>query len=100
MANTIWKYLLDVDDTNDIEMPIGAELLKVDMQHGSVCIWVKVDDSLEKEKRTFKIYGTGHLIDVNRKTHSITTIICEGDTIVIDNGDIDLTRVHNANEGF
>lgn len=62
MANTVWKYTLDLLRSNTIEIPKDGKVLTVGEQQGTLCIWVKVDDSLEKEQRIFKIFGTGHLI--------------------------------------
>ncbi|WP_396187756.1 hypothetical protein [Flavobacterium sp.] len=62
MAKTVWKFELDSKDVNEFEIPKGGKVLSLQLQHGSPCIWVLVDDELEKEKRRFGIVGTGHFI--------------------------------------
>ena len=63
---TIWKYELETIDQNKIEMPIKAEILTVQIQHGTPCLWVLVDPDLDpnndKETRYFEVHGTGHII--------------------------------------
>jgi len=59
MKRTIWKYELKVGD-NIFEMPRRAEVLTVQTQGKSVCLWALVDADAPKTKRRFQIYGTGH----------------------------------------
>jgi len=45
-------------------MPKGAEVLCVQMQDGIPCMWAMVDTStMERERRLFRILGTGHPAD-------------------------------------
>ena len=55
---TIWKYPLDI--RTEIMIPTGAKILCVHVQNDRPCLWAQVDPKAVKEKRTFKIYGTGH----------------------------------------
>jgi len=55
---TIWKWTLNPETT--IDMPCGAELLAVQVQHGEPCLWALVSPSSAKCRRTFRVYGTGH----------------------------------------
>lgn len=66
---TIWKYELETLDLFDVDMPIGAKPLTVQMQNEKPCLWALVDSGKNKEKRTFSIYGTGHI--VNSAQHKI-----------------------------
>ena len=59
---TIWKYELETTDGQSIDMPIGAEILTVQMQNGSLCLWAKVDSDAPKERRKILIRGTGNSI--------------------------------------
>ena len=44
-----------------IEMPVGAEIIHLDVQNGIPRIWVVVDPNEEKfEEREFALLGTGH----------------------------------------
>lgn len=57
----IYKYTLDIDDEQNISMPYHAEILTVQNQHGSLCLWAIVDDEEQGiEERRFAIYGTGN----------------------------------------
>jgi hypothetical protein len=65
---TIWKYELKVMDYQETVMPIGAEILTVQIQKGIPCLWAVVDSSNKKEQRVFVLYGTGHtMIDTKLK---------------------------------
>lgn len=61
--HTIYKYRLDdfqgLPFSLDIEMPIGAKILCVQIQNNVPCIWVLADSTLQLEKRTFACFGTG-----------------------------------------
>lgn len=43
-------------------MPIGAEILHLNMQNGDPHLWVLVNPDAKLEERHFEIYGTGHPI--------------------------------------
>ena len=62
MAKEIWKFPVKVKDVQGVEMPEGAEILTVQLQHGQGCIWAVVDPGAEKVWRYFTTYGTGHPI--------------------------------------
>lgn len=57
---TIWKYTLDRVDLRWLEMPVGAKILHVAMQNGEVTIWAVVLPNAEREKRAFRVVGTGN----------------------------------------
>ena len=57
---TIWKYGLKMVDSQEINMPEGAEILTVQTQFDMPCIWALVDPKAKIEQRFFVIYGTGH----------------------------------------
>lgn len=60
----VWKFPAtrddDVEDQFSIDMPRGAEILAVQMQHGKPCIWALCDTEAKKEPRNFVWVGTGH----------------------------------------
>jgi hypothetical protein len=65
MTTQIWKYTLN-GMVNDIQMPLDAEILTVQLQDGQMfnaCIWAKVNPENELEKRQFVVIGTGHSFD-------------------------------------
>lgn len=57
---TIWKYRLKVTDEQLLEMPIGAEILTVQVQDGEPCLWALVDPDAVRENRKIYIFGTGN----------------------------------------
>jgi hypothetical protein len=63
---TIWKFPLQVTDSQDINVPIGAKILSLQMQAGVPCIWALVDPKAGTYPMTIVMYGTGHEIhDMN-----------------------------------
>jgi len=60
MNRTIWKFPLQVTDKQQVEMPQGAEILCVQVQHGTPCLWALVDAEQGPVKRVIYVYGTGH----------------------------------------
>lgn len=58
----IWKYTLSLTDTQTINMPHGAHLLAVQMQHGTPQLWALCDENSIYEPRNIAIYGTGNPI--------------------------------------
>lgn len=59
----VFKYSFPQTDIFDLELPKGAEILTVQTQDGFPQLWAKVDDEADKEIRTFRLAGTGHLIE-------------------------------------
>lgn len=59
----IYKYILEFDKKQQIELPLDAEILSVQMQNEKICLWAKVSSTLPKAKRTIYIYGTGTEIE-------------------------------------
>ena len=59
---TIWKYTLNITDRQTVSMPVFAEILTVQMQGGSLCLWAIVESDRNLEQREFLIFGTGNPI--------------------------------------
>jgi len=61
-ARSIWKFPLEITDLQEVLMPKGAEILTVQMQEQTLCIWAKVnpEKEFETEIRKIRIIGTGH----------------------------------------
>ncbi len=63
MSDVIYKYVLKIEDTQTIRMPVTARILSVQVQRDVPCIWAVVDlDVIGFEDRQFIVYGTGHLM--------------------------------------
>ena len=60
MTTTIFKYPFVISDKVLILMPKNAEVLDVQMQNGTPCIWAMVDPDEPLKERYFIIVGTGH----------------------------------------
>lgn len=60
MSRQVWKFPLEVTDSQCIQMPTDAEILCVQMQAGQPCLWAQVDPQAEKGPRYIWIVGTGH----------------------------------------
>lgn len=56
---TIYKYNLDLQETQEKSMPAGAIALSVQMQDGDLCLWALVDTSSKSQLRRVWIRGTG-----------------------------------------
>lgn len=59
---TIWKFELKVTDHQTIKLPKEADILSVQSQNETVCLWALVNPKNELEDRYFEIFGTGHPI--------------------------------------
>lgn len=46
----------------EVGIPEGAEILSVHEQEGNICMWVLLDPTAEKERRSFQVFGTGHVV--------------------------------------
>lgn len=57
---TIWKWTLAVADAQVVELPVGAEILAVQMQGGLPQVWALCDPDAPKRPRHIVMFGTGH----------------------------------------
>lgn len=63
---TIWKYPLEIMDTQFLELPVGAEILSVQVQNGQLVCWAIFDKLTARiEQRIVYIFGTGNPIRDN-----------------------------------
>lgn len=80
--NTVFKYSLMVCDTQNIQLPVGSEILHVQEQHGQWQLWALVDPHCGVfEMRNIRIAGTGHPITQPIKRF-INTFTMEGGALV------------------
>jgi hypothetical protein len=56
----IFKYQLQVADEQQVLMPLGADILCVQVQHGQPFLWALVSDENVSEPVTIFTHGTGH----------------------------------------
>lgn len=57
---TIYKYPLKIQDKQTVSIPMGAQILSVQVQDEVVCLWALVDPELPKKEFEFQMLGTGH----------------------------------------
>ena len=70
---TIYKFHLESARTT-LNLPLGAQVLTVQVQYGAPCIWVRLDPTLPNvERRVFDVYGTGHTITKDERLTYIGT---------------------------
>ncbi len=62
MTKTIWKFSFFTDDMIMLKMPVGAEILHLNMQNNDPQLWALVNADNDQEVRRFEIFGTGHPI--------------------------------------
>lgn len=79
---TIWKYVLDVTDEQDIEVPQGSKLLSVQVQKGEVCLWVLVTNKTDTSCAKIIIHGTGHPIHYKTELEFLGTFQLDGGNFI------------------
>lgn len=62
MTAAIWKFTLQMLETQLVQMPEGAEVLSVHVQLGEVQVWALVDTAASPTARRFEMYATGQPI--------------------------------------
>lgn len=62
MSKVIYKYDVDVSDSQTIDMPKGAQLLSVGVQNGRIKLWALIDPGEPIVSRDLILIGTGHPI--------------------------------------
>lgn len=68
--DTIWKFRLPLQDSFDLHLAEGAEVLSVQMQHGEPQVWVRTPakailPEYPTPPRRFYLHGTGHEVSDN-----------------------------------
>ena len=77
----IFKYKLF--SGGGVPMPEGAEILSVQMQHGTPVLWALVDPEAPAEVRRIEVIGTGQeSTDLGKEDH-IATLQLEGGGLVL-----------------
>ena len=61
----IFKYEIKPTDRQEIELPIGSEILTIQTQFDTPFLWAMVhsDEDVQKEKRTIRLFATGEEVD-------------------------------------
>lgn len=62
----IWKWELERAQLQSLELPKGAEILTVQIQHNVPHLWAMVDENAtETEGVHIAMHGTGHTVPQN-----------------------------------
>ena len=78
---SIWKFALKVIDEQLIEMPVDAEILDIQVQNGTPCLWARIDPKADKVNRFIITHGTGHNVPETTGKH-IGSYQIEGGSLV------------------
>lgn len=64
---TIYKYPIEITDTQNLELPIGCRILTAQLQNDNLWLWVLVDTNAPIFiDKTIRIFGTGNPIEPTR----------------------------------
>jgi hypothetical protein len=71
MSKVIYKYELEITDTQTVKMPaVISNMLCAMMQGDKLCVWAEVEANWPLTDREFKVVGTGHEIDFATDAYS------------------------------
>lgn len=59
---TIYKYQINVTDLFSIKLPVGYEVLSIQVQDDVPFMWCKINEGAPTENVYFSVVGTGHQI--------------------------------------
>lgn len=82
MAMTVFKFPLAFTDVQEIEMPAGAIIIKVDAQRDRLCLWAWCNPhpKVTKKTRRIAIVGTGHPAPIFGNAEHIGSVLITGVT--------------------
>ena len=80
-GQSVYKYQLQVADVQRIDLPVGAQVLRIELQRGMVALWAVVDPSASSEERTVHCIGTGHRFTTGSADY-IGTVQLHGGSLV------------------
>jgi hypothetical protein len=63
VSATVYKYSVDLVNELELLLPVGAEPLTAQLQHGRPVMWARVDPNAPGETRRFTWRGTGYSAD-------------------------------------
>lgn len=77
MSKVIWKFDLKPNEGDEmvvvVNMPVGAQVLTVQMQHDKPRLWALVDPEAPRADRRFQVVGTGHKFNPKPSAHYLGT---------------------------
>ncbi len=75
---TIFKYNIEVERSFYLQMPAGAVILSVQVQHNKPMIWAVVDPAARTVEREFYVRGTGHELGIAATGKFVGTFQLDG----------------------
>lgn len=83
MAVIVGKFPVHIEDVLYIKMPQDAKILCVQTQNHMPQMWALIDTEKPIEARRFRLYATGHPIDIEENDLSYigTFQLLEGDLV-------------------
>ena len=78
MKRKIYKYNLDVTDKQTLNLPIGYQVLTVQLQKGNLCLWVSVDPDAPLEEVAIRMIPTGGDLEFPHSGYCGTIQLCNG----------------------
>lgn len=70
---TIYKYPIEITDSQAVLIPVDAKLLTVQIQNEKLCLWAMFDEKKHISKlRTIEVFGTGNLIPPGNRVYIST----------------------------
>lgn len=80
----VHKYRVGLTDLFAVEMPRGAQILDVQVQHGTPQMWALVDPEAPVERRQFRLAGTGHRVEMygDQQPKHVGTFQLDGGALV------------------
>ncbi len=71
----IYKFPLDITDSQKVMLPSDFEILKIGFQGLTLMLWALVDPQCRVTWRTITIVGTGHEFDPGHKSYIDTVFM-------------------------
>ena len=82
MSHIVYKYAIEIKDTQQITLPMNSQILCVQIQYGLPYIWVLQDLAYKIHPVTLELIGTGYHIDGSVRRKYIGTFqMQEGRTV-------------------
>lgn len=79
----IFKYKLQETARQQVTMPVGYKILKVDVQFDEIVMWVLVDPEITMVKSYIRMVGTGHEIEKVESLNYIGSVQRQGGALIL-----------------
>lgn len=69
-GNRIWKYQMPVAEEFTMQLPVGAQIIRMDGENGYLWLWAVVDSDAPTEDRHFAAYKAGGTMPDDLSNHT------------------------------